>query len=293
MGHIRRGWEITKSSWHVFKLEKKELISLEIISTLLTLLLLAVFLTAMFTLGGVNIAAFNSSTELSLTPLGVGMGIAYYFAMNLVFTFVSALFVHVVYTRLQGEDATISGSWRVVKKRAGPLALFSLVNSVVRYVIEFAQQKLPLGGKIIAFLGGIAWTVATIFAIPVIVTSEEKMSPAQTIKKSSGLIRKTWGEGVISQFGIAAVSTLVTLLYIILFGAIGFAAFTITPVASVAVAVVGVIGLVIVLLITSILSAIAQAALFYYASTGEEPVAFNKELLQSAMTPRKARKIFG
>lgn len=289
MGHLRRGWEIMKSSWHVFRLEKRELVSVELISGFLTLLLLAVFVTCLLTLGGVSM----TDSDVSLTPLGIGMGIAYYFVSSLVFTFVSALFVHMVYTRLQGGDAQISTSWAVVKKRAWPLTVFALVNSVVRYFIEWAQNRLPLGGKIIAVLGGIAWTVATIFAVPVIVTSEEKITPLQTIKRSTGLIRQTWGEGVISQFGIALITALMTLGYIAAFSLVGFLAFTVTPVASVVVAVIGAIGLVVLLLLSSILSAIGQAALFYYANTGKEPIAFNKELLQSAMTPRKARKIFG
>lgn len=289
MGHYRRGWEITKSSWQIFKLEKRELITVELISSFLTVLLLVAFVTMLLTLGGVTM----TDSDISPTPVGIAIGIGFYFVMNMVFTFVSALFVHLVYTRLEGKDATISESWAVVKKRAAPLALFSIVNSVVRYLIDLAQRKLPLGGKIIAFLGGIAWTVATIFAIPVIVTSDEKLTPQETIKRSAGLIRRTWGEGVIAQFGIAAITSLIAFFYMLFFGALGALAFYATPVASVPVIAIGVIGLIAFMIVASILSAIAQAALFFYAKTGTEPAAFNKELLQSAMTPRKARKIFG
>lgn len=51
-------------------------------------------------------------------------------------------------------------------------------------------------------------------------------------------------------------------------------------------------GVIALILLFSTLSGIVKAALYHYATTGESPTTFNKNLLKASMTPKKAKKIF-
>ena len=51
-----------------------------------------------------------------------------------------------------------------------------------------------MAGKIVGFLGGVAWAVATFFAVPVIVA--DGLGPIDALKKSAHTIRGIWGTSV-------------------------------------------------------------------------------------------------
>ena len=53
-----------------------------------------------------------------------------------------------------------------------------------------------------------------------------------------------------------------------------------------------VLSFIVMVAVLSTIGAIAKAALYYYATTGEAPANFNSQLLHAAMTPKKARRVF-
>jgi hypothetical protein len=182
---------------------------------------------------------------------------------------------------------------RAAWKRADSIVLYSVFAGTVGYVLQILEQRLPLAGKIGVWLVNAAWSVATFFAIPVIVTSEVHVGPLDSVRQSVGLIKKVWGESAVSQLAIGLISLLATLVYgFLLVGlVVGFAAAGWAPVA-IGLSALGFMGLFALVVVFNVLISISKAAVYHYAVTGESPETFNRELLQTAMTPKKARKLF-
>lgn len=67
-----------------------------------------------------------------------------------------------------------------------------------------------VGGQLLAsIVGGLAnfgWSVATFFVVPVI--AFEDLGPRDAIRRSSGIVRERWGEGVTGSAAIGGVALL-------------------------------------------------------------------------------------
>ena len=300
-GVMRRGWALTKSSWHVWRLDK-ELTALPLISFLVSLVVIIPFI-AIFLLTS-DLSATkeslqsSSGAQLQSTLAGwqqAGLVLIVMFLSTLIANFFSGAVIYGAVQRFRGGDPTVRTSLSGAARKFRPLILFSLMMTTVGFILQFLEERLPLAGRIATYLFDAAWNIANIFAIPVIVLSEESISPLQATRKSVEIIKKVWGEGIIVNIGIGLIGALSFMIYALtvllaaglVYGATGAVSAPLFVVG--AVGITGAIGL---MLIFSTLSAIAKAALYQYAVTGEAPASFNKELLRSSMTHKKASKIF-
>jgi Family of unknown function (DUF6159) len=66
---------------------------------------------------------------------------------------------------------------------------------------QSSVSPVPLGGRIAALLLDLSWSLATLFAVPVI--AYEGVGPRQTLRRSAQLFRERWGE---QTAGVVAVS---------------------------------------------------------------------------------------
>lgn len=295
IGRFRRGWELTKSSWGVLKLDK-ELAILPVVSMVVSvvacvgiaigLMALAVGVLKIF---GVHNFATNSPWPL--LPLALCLA----FTLSIVGNFFSAAIIYGATERFRGGDPTLRSSLAGAWHKLGPLAAFSLMMATVGLALQVLENRLPIAGKIIAWLGGLAWSIATMLAVPVIVLSEDNVRPFAAVKQSSKTIRDVWGNGgVAAQFGISLVGVLT------IFGYVGFWILLGVLTSSVAMPnalfattlAVAVLGFFLLLAVFGALTSIAKAALYHYATTGQAPELFNQQLLQASMTQKKARRIF-
>jgi hypothetical protein len=131
--------------------------------------------------------------------------------------------------------------------------------------------------------------------LPIIVMEEKNVMPLQATKKSVAMIRQVWGESAVAQVGISVVTFLVTVIYLMtasILAAVVAAAGVTSIGVWIGLAALGIIGLLFLSLIFTVLGGIVKAAIYYYATTGESPETFNRELLRTAMTTKKARTIF-
>ncbi len=307
VGRIRKGWQITKSSWRVLKLDK-ELASLPLISFFVTLL-------ALIPLGFLALASLvhhshgsfgqpGSSVEVNSHFSGwEGVLIAFgvYLVTTLVANFFSGALIFGAVERFRGDNPSVGSSLAGARHKFRPLLFFSLMVATVGFVLQGLEERLPLAGKIAVYIFDAAWSIANIFAIPVIVLSDQNVTPLQATKQSVQIIKKIWGESVVVNLGIGSIALLGYLIYVTAFTGLTVGLLTIQhghvsgrAVAPAAILIiVGVIGFICLSLIFTALSSIAKAALYFYATTGEAPAQFDSKLLHAAMTPKKARKIFG
>jgi len=140
-------------------------------------------------------------------------------------------------------------------------------------------------GRFVIALVGVAWSVATYFVVPVLVV--ERVGPFAALKRSGQILRKTWGEALVSNIGIGLMVFLAALVAMIP-AALGIIVGN--PVAVAVGIVVTVISFGLIMAGSTALNAILVTALYEYASTGVAPAGFDESTLRGAFGPRRGRR---
>ena len=287
IGRIKRGWLLTQSAWHVFKLDK-ELTALPVLGFFASVVAIVPFVTAFILLGGVG------TNDESMNPAQWVLFVALYMLLTFIGNFFAGAVISGAMTRFQGGDPTVKSSMAAVKQRLKPLALYSLMMGTVGLILQIIEDRVPLGGKIATWIVGATWNIANFFALPIIVLSPKTdVAPLTATKQSIGMVKQVWGESVVANVSISIISVLVMIGYMLIGSILTFAAgATLGVVGAIVVGSLLGLGLIAIALVTSVLSGIVKAALFHYATTGKAPETFNQELMRTAMTSKKARKMF-
>ena len=287
-----RSWEITKATFSVIK-HDKELLLFPILSMIFSLLFIVVLLlpTSVF-------LAFMSSGAVVFQ----GLDFLILFLLYLILAFVATFFnVCVVYTtkiRFSGGNATIGESIKFAFSKFRLILYWSLVSATVGVIlraIENSAERFGTVGKVIVHIFssilGMVWSIITIFVIPVMVY--EDLGPFDAIKRSSQVIRKTWGESLIRYFGLGLVQLIFFIGGLVFFVILGMLAYSLGSIAFIVVVCLGVLYLLGIILIFSIANTIFNTALYVYENTGKIPGEFSKEELDGAFKSRKKNSILG
>lgn len=83
-------------------------------------------------------------------------------------------------------------------------------------LLEQIASRIPGAGRLASWLLGAAWSLATIFAVPLLAL--EGAGPLETAKESVHLIKGKWGEGITGLAGIGAWTVFAMIPVGILFG---------------------------------------------------------------------------
>ena len=104
----------------------------------------------------------------------------------------------------------------------------------------------------------------------------------QAVKRSTAILKKTWGESLAANFGVSTIAFLCSLpaILLIVAGIALMGAFN--PIVGGLVLATGILWVLAVSLVSSALSAIVLAALYMYAATDRVPEAFDQSLLVGA-----------
>jgi hypothetical protein len=186
--------------------------------------------------------------------------------------------------RLGGGDPTVSDGLSIAASRMGSILGYAAIAATVGMVLRAISERSGFLGRIVVGLMGMAWTLATYLAVPVLVT--KNVGPIDAVKESAALFKRTWGEQVVGNFGMGWAMSLVSLAWIAVSVGVGYVAAQVAPAAVLAVVGIGVLGLVFIGLLSSALKGIYTAALYRYASTGEAG-SFAPEMVGRAFRPRR------
>jgi hypothetical protein len=224
-----------------------------------------------------------------MQPVGwviIGFG---YLGLAFVQTYFLAGLVAGADRRLHGQDSTVKGALEIANSRLHRLLPWALVSATVSVIIQQLERQ-GIIGQIIGSIVGLAWNLITFLTIPILVLEDVGIGTA--FKRSKDLFKKTWGENVVGQFGLGIVGFVASVPGILII-AIGVA--TGSVVAAIAIGAVGVAWLIVAATIVSALSGIYRTALYWYASTGTVPGAFEGIDFQAAFRPRRInpRGMFG
>lgn len=275
MGKISTSIELFKASWRVIK-QDRELLWLPVLSALAALMTVVLFALPVIASIGLDIASLGDDQELAPSILTYIMGFAAYLVLAFVGIFFNAALVHAANERMSGGDPDVRSALAGAASRLNRIGPWALVSATVSMIIRQIQERAGFLGAILGFLAGMAWAAVTFLVLPILVI--EDVGVVDGVKRSAGLLRKAWGEGLAGHVGLGLIGFLIALPFVIIAG-LGIAAGTaVVTVPAIVIAIIGVIGVSIVM---SALSAVYQTALYRFA-TGNAVPAFGGSLMQDA-----------
>jgi hypothetical protein len=210
---------------------------------------------------------------------------AFYVVSYTVTFFFQTALVGAAMIRLDGGDPTLGDGFRIAFSRLPKIIVYAVIAATVGMILRWISQRAGFVGQIVGGVLGFAWSVATFLVVPVLVV--ENIGPLEAIKRSTGYLRRTWGEQIIGNVGIGLVFGILMFLVILAGGALCFFLFQ----ASVSLGVAGIVALIVIVgilaLIASALGGIFTASVYRYATKGDGGTMFNNETLATAF--RKLR----
>jgi Family of unknown function (DUF6159) len=282
---IGRGWGIAKASWAVVKLHPKLL--------LLPILSGAAFLALMVGIGASVFAGARSDYVRHLMenvqpgdPVSYVFLFAFYFACTFIIIFFNAALVFCALESFAGREPSLRAGLATAAGRLPQILAWTFVAATVGVLLNalqnFLKERLGFIGALLGGVAEVAWGVVTYFVVPVLVV--DGVGPVEAVKRSSAILRRTWGEAAGGEGGLGLISVLFFLpvvLVIGLMGTMGADVWAHSPlaIALIAIAVLYVVALVVVF---TALGTIFRTGTYIYATTGKAPASMDPALLQAA-----------
>jgi hypothetical protein len=226
--------------------------------------------------------------RLALTPKAMVYGLFIYFASMFLATFFATAFYHEILSALQGGGVSIAGGLRFASSKLYAILLWSLFAGAIGALIRMLEERVGIIGKWIVGLIGVAWSVASVFAIPIIV-SEEEANPVAILKRSAETLRKTWGESLTGFLGIQLGGAVVLIVSFVLFAlASALSVYLNMPVLIIGLGALWVLCLFAFFYTLGVASNIYRCALYLFAAQGQVPTYFDRESMDMAWKRKKS-----
>ena len=196
-GSIGRSWNLAKQSLGVVR-KDPELMIFPIIAFIAGVVVAGI-------LGGVGFATGAFGGSQSVSALGILFIFLFYFGTYFITIYFQVALVASVKLRLSGGNPTLGYGVREANKRLGAVLTWAVIAAIVGLLLRLlegaARNNTRGWGRIVAQIAiglvGMAWSLATFFVIPVI--AYEGVGSFEAIKRSVGVIKRSWGEAVVGQ----------------------------------------------------------------------------------------------
>jgi len=269
MGRVRRGWDLTKKSWGLLN-ENRSLLRFPLYGAIATTLLAIVFLgPGLYLLDRKSTGAGIAVVVVGVYVLSV---VGFYFSVGL------AAAANLIFN---GQEATVSDGLAVARSRFSQICGWAAVSTAISVLMGVLENQGGIAGEIAARLVGMAWSLVTFLAVPVIAI--EGTGPFGTLKRSASIFRQKWGQQITGNIAIGGLVVLLGVLPAVVLIVAGIAVWSSASFAGALLVVIGIIVLAIALLISKALSGIFGVALYRYATHGEAVGGFTSEELESAV----------
>ena len=279
---LSRSWALVKASASVLNQDKELLVFPFVSMGALSLVVLA-FALPMFGLGVLDGMTGGQDGRVQAGVYVVAF--LFYFSQYCVIFYFNTALVGAAMIRLDGGNPTLGDGLRIATSRLGTIVGYALISATVGLVLRAIQERVGFVGKIIVGLLGVGWAIATYLVVPVL--AAQKVGPIDAIKESAALLRKTWGENLIGQAGLGLAFGLIFMGVIALCFALFLGAFATGSVGVIVTAgVVAILAIGMTALIQAALAGIYAAALYRYATKGEQTQGFAPETLKLAFAPK-------
>jgi len=270
IGHT---FELMKMSWDVL-MKDKELLFFPLFTVIGLVAVISIF-------SGIA-GSTGAFTRLDANAISRGDQILYvlaFFSSYFVIIFFNAALISAALDRLRGGDPNVSSGLSHAFAHIHTIFIWALIAATVGLALQLlrANQRNVFARMIIDMIGGV-WDFLTFFVVPILVS--ENVGAIGAIKRSSGLVRKTWGRQITASFGFILVYILAVIIGAIPAILVGF----VSGIAGVA---VGIMTVGLAVCTVKALEGIFKAALYEYAM-GEKPAEFDLRTLQTAYKPAAA-----
>ncbi len=185
------GWDLAMQSFRVLK-EEKRLIVFPLLSSIACMVVLASFAIPLW--GTPQFKALMEDRHVPNDVLSYVLLFVFYFMNYFVIVFFNSALVACVVHRFRGGTPSISFGLQVAVARAPQIAGWALVSATVGLVLKIIESRSEKVGELVAGLLGMAWAIVTYLVVPVLVV--EKAGPIEAVKRSTALLKKTWGEAL-------------------------------------------------------------------------------------------------
>ncbi|MCB0493912.1 MAG: glycerophosphoryl diester phosphodiesterase membrane domain-containing protein [Cyclobacteriaceae bacterium] len=288
MNAFTRSWKITQLTFRVIN-QDRELIWFALLSFLFSTL----FAIAMIVPSVVPTIMAEGISQDSLQIFQYIIIFLTYFGLAFIATFFNVCVVYTTKIRFEGGNATFGESMRFAFTKLGLIFQWSLLSATVGLLLKILDNlasRLGKGGQIIASiligLLGMAWSVISIFVVPVLVY--EGLGPIDAVKKSTQVIKKTWGESLIRHFGLGLIQFLVFVIIIALSFGLTYVLTNTFDVIGLAIGIgVGILLMLLTGLIFSVANTIFNTALYVYANKSLVAEGFDEETVKGAFINKR------
>jgi hypothetical protein len=302
MSKFGRSWVLVKSSLWIIN-RNKQLLVFPIVTFLCTMMIVLFFLgppilrptgysyasAQHWQAIGQSLFTHQGSSQNGFTPFAVGYLAFLYLVSMFVATFFNVAFYHQILAALSGQAVSVGARLKFASTRLKAILMWTLFAGVVGLIIKAIEQRLELVGRIIARLLGIAWSVASVFVIPIIVRDEQSANPLEMLRKSSMILKRTWGEALIGYAGLGFANLLILLATLVCLGGAVAASIALNTFWILAFAAAGwFVALFAWSYLTSVASQVYKGALYLYAAEGIVAEPYNQEMLDQAWKFKKS-----
>ncbi len=311
-GKFQLSWRLFQTTLSVIRRQPK-LLAFPAVSSLCVLFILAFFLggfalqstgyalnsaehwkAVAHSLGSFDVGAAGSPDsgarrQSDFNGIGaVVMAVLYLVSMFLA-TFFNVAFYHEILAALRGESVSLGRGFQFAVTRLKAILFWTLFAGLVGLIIKEISERLGWVGSLITRFLGLAWSVATVFAIPALVCEREVSNPLEILKRSASTLRQTWGESLIGYVGLNFASLLVALTSIgVVGGAVAAMAMLETYVVPIVVITLWVLFLIAYSYVMSVAGQVYKGALYLYATERVVVQPFSQEMLERAWRYKKS-----
>jgi Family of unknown function (DUF6159) len=273
MKRIKRGWVLTKKSWSLLR-QNPALMRFPLYGAFATIPLAIVF----FAPGLYLFDQDATAGAIALLVIGIYVlaVVGFYFSVGL------AAAADMIF---RGQQATVSDGLAVARARFSQICGWAAISTAISVLMGLLENQGGIAGEIAARLVGMAWSLVTFLAVPVIAI--EGTGPIETLKRSASMFRHRWGQQITGNIAIGGAVFLLGVLPSALLIVLGIAVWSSAGFAGALLLVLGAIGLAVALLVSKALSGIFGVALYRYALDGEAVGGFTPEELESAVKAKK------
>src|SRR5437773_3650053 len=228
-GKFQRSWLLLKSSLSIIA-RNKQLLVFPIVIFSLTVVIVLFFLApavfrptgysytqpehwqaishSLFTQSEAGVVQYRSQ-QFGFTPAAIAYLAFLYFISMFFATFFNVAFYNEILAALSGQPVSIGRGLKFACTRWKAVLMWTLFAGLVGMIIKAIEQRLQFVGRLLARFIGLAWSIASVFVIPIIVREEQSANPLHLLKKSAGILKRTWGEALIGYAGLAFANTLI------------------------------------------------------------------------------------
>ena len=220
--------------------------------------------------------------------LGAYLAVLYLISMFCA-TFCNVAFYSEVMAALNGQPVSFGHGLGVARTRVKSILVWSLFAGLIGLLIRQIENRFSFVGRFIVGLIGMVWSVASVFAIPVLIREQPTVNPVRILGKSAATIKRTWGELLTGFVGLQGANLLVVWMTVVLVLASVAVAFAFSNFwILIPVGAIWLLGLAAYSYVAGVASQVYLCALYIYASEGVVPEPYSKELMDMAWKIKQA-----